>query len=197
MMLRHTFRAVLVAAALASLSACQSNPPPQQLPEMTFANLRPFQLDVGQVELVNEFKPPAVPQHIESQVPVSPEKAAIRWAQDRLRPVGTTGAVRYTIKDASVVERSLKTDKSFTGLFKEEQEARYDSTLNVVITFLDDRGYTAATVEAKAGRSQTVPEGMKLSERDRLWYGMVEALMADINGQLEQLLPQYAGQFVR
>ncbi len=192
-----TLRVLFAAAALAAVAGCQTTPPPQRLPDMTFANLAPYRLDVGQLEVVSEYVQPARPPHVEHVMPVSPEQAARRWAQDRLAPVGRTGAVRFIIKDASVVEVPLRTDKGFTGLFKEQQEARFDASLVTTLQVIDERGYPAISIDARANRSRTVPEGTKLVERDRIWYDMVEQMMQDVNSQFDVLIPQYGGNYIR
>ena len=195
MILRKIGAAAAVVAALA-VSACEVAPPQQRLPQLTFAHLQPYQIDVGRVEVVNEYQSPMRDPNVEHVMPVSPEAAVKRWVQDRLQPVGTTGAVRVVIRDGSVVEVPLKTDKGVTGLFKEQQAERYDATLALLVQVLDERNLPRAEIIARTQRSRTVPEGTTLNERDRVWFGMVEDMMNDLNGQLEGLIPQYFGQYL-
>jgi len=197
MIARHIRLVVAVVAALTA-SACQNTKPPmQKLPEISFANLRPFQLDVGQLEIVSEFVAPGRSPHIEHLMPVSPEGAVQRWAQDRLKPVGKSGAARVVIKDAKVVEVPLAIDKGLTGTFKKEQETRYDAALNVAVQILDARGMVQAETVAQATRSKTVAEGITLNERDRVLYDISESLVKDIDQQMAQLIQSYLGRWVR
>lgn len=197
MITRHLRLVVVVAAALAA-SACQNaKPPMQKLPEISFANLRPFQLDVGQLEIVSEYVSPGRSPNIEHLMPVSPEGAAQRWAQDRLKPVGKTGSARVVIKDAKVIEVPLATDKGFTGAFKKEQELRYDGALDVAVQILDQRHMVVGETVARATRSRTVPEGLTLNERDRILYDISESLAKDIDQQMAQLIQNYLGRWVR
>lgn len=190
-------RVVMALACVLALAACENKPPVQRLPEISFADKRPFNLDVGQLEIVPEYVSPAKRPNIEHMMPVSPENATVRWAQDRLRPVGRSGFARVVIKDAKVVEASLKTDKSFTGMFKQEQAERYDGSLDVAIQILDERHMPVADVVARATRTRTVPEGVSLNERDRVLYEISEALISDINTQMEQLIPTYLNRWVQ
>ncbi|MBI3446716.1 MAG: hypothetical protein HY055_15480 [Magnetospirillum sp.] len=197
MITRHLRLVVVVAAALAA-SACQNTKPPmQKLPEISFANLRPFQLDVGQLEIVSEYVSPGRSPNIEHLMPVSPEGAAQRWAQDRLRPVGKSGTARVVIKDAKVVEVPLAIDKGLSGAFKKEQELRYDAALDVAVQILDQRHMVVGETVARATRSRTVPEGLTLNERDRVLYDISESLAKDIDQQMAQLIGNYLGRWVR
>lgn len=182
--------AVLLAVAVAG---CEVAPPQQRLPQLTYSHLQPFRLDVGRVEVVSEYQSPMRDPHVEHVMPMSPEAAVKRWAQDRLQPLGTAGAVRVVIRDARVVEVPLQTDKGVTGLFKQQQAERYDASLDLALQVLDERNLPGAEIVARSQRSRTVPEGTTLNDRDRVWFGMVEDMMTELNGQLETLIPQYFG----
>lgn len=190
-------RVVMALVAVLALSACQSTPPIQKLPEISFADKRPIQLDVGQLEIVPEYVSPARKPNIEHLMPVSPENATVRWAQDRLKPMGRTGFARVVIKDARVVEVPLRTEKGFTDMFREEQAERYDGTLDVAIQILDERHLPVADVVARATRTKTVPEGVSLNERDRVLYEITEALIRDIDAQLDGLIRSYLNRWVQ
>lgn len=189
----RTARLTAALLAVLAIGACQTPPPQQRLPELSFANQAPYRLNVGRVEVVSEFQSPNRPPHIEQMMPLSPEAAVKRWVQQRLAPMGTSGAVRVVIKDARVVEVPLQTDKSVTGLFKKEQSEQYDAHLQLVIQVLDERNLPVAEIIARSNRSRSVAEGTTLNERDRIWYGMVEDMMVDLNRQLDGLIPQYLG----
>ena len=189
-------RLVLTLAAMTALAACESHPPVQKLPEISFADKPPITLDVGQLEIVSEYKSPARLPNYEQLMPISPEAAAIRWAKDRLRPMGRSGYARVVIKNAAVIQTPLKTDKGITGLFKDEQAQRYDGTLDVAIQILDDRHLPLADVTARASRSRTTAEGITVNERDRVLYEMTETLIRDIDSQMDGLIHSYLSQWV-
>ena len=130
-------------------------------------------------------------------MPVSPEGAIQRWAQDRLKPVGRVGSARVVIKDAKVVEVPLAIDKGLAGAFKKEQELRYDAALSVALQILDARGMVQGETVAQATRSRTVAEGITLNERDRALYDISESLARDIDQQMAQLIQSYLGRWVR
>ena len=194
--MRHLRLAVAVLATLA-VTACQNTKPPMQtLPEISFANLRPFKLNVGQLEIVSDYIPPGRSPNVEHLMPVSPEGAAQRWAQDRLKPMGRDGYARVVIKDARVIEVPLATDKGITGAFKTEQEMRYDAKLDVAVQILDARHMVVGETVASASRSRTVAEGITLNERDRVLYDISESLAKDIDQQMSQLIPNYLSRWL-
>ena len=194
-----SFRLSLLMLALAgalALAACESKPVIQNMPELSFADKRPFQLNVGQLEIVPEYVPSGRKPNVEHLMALSPEGATVRWAQDRLRPMGRSGFARVLIKDAKVVEVPLKTDSGFTGMFKEQQAERYDGSLDVAIQILDERHFPIADVIARATRSQTISEGATLNERDRVLYELSEGLIRDIDNQMESLIRSYLSRWV-
>ena len=173
---------LLAFGLILALAACTTNPPTQRLPEMTFRNLEPIQLNVGRIEIVSEYQPPGRAPHIEAEMPVAPDSAIRRWVQDRLRPVGREGTVRVVIRDAQATETPLATSNS---LFTREQAARIDMSVDVAIQVLDDRQFVAAEATGRAARSRTTTEGIKLNARDQILYEMVEGMMKRFNDEID------------
>lgn len=189
-------RLMLALAGALTLAACDAPPVIIKAPELSFADKRPYQLDVGQLEIVPEYVPTGRKPNIEHLMPLSPENATVRWAQDRLRPMGRTGFARVLIKDAKVVEVSLKTDAGFTGMFKDQQAQRYDGSLDVAIQILDERHFPIADVVARATRSQTISENATMNERDQLLNQISLALIKDIDSQMDSLIRTYLNRWV-
>ncbi|HSV29845.1 MAG TPA: hypothetical protein VLL76_09800 [Candidatus Omnitrophota bacterium] len=197
-MFARSSRLVLAVAAVLALGACQTKPPVQKLPEISFADKRPISLNVAELRIEPAYQPPLKEPNVEHLMPVSPEAATVRWAQDRLRPMGAvgSGAARVVINDAKVVRVSLKTDKGFTGLFKEEQAERYEGSLDIAVQILDQRNLPIADVVARATRVKTVPEGVSPNERDRVLHELTETLMRDVDAQMDGLIQSYLGRWV-
>ena len=196
-MLSRAFRFGLGLFALVMVSACGSKPPVQRLPELSFASERPIYLNVAQLEIVSQYQPPGRPPNYEHLMPISPEAAAIRWAKDRLHPIGRTGSARVIIKDAPVIRTDLKTDKSVKGMFKDEQAERYDGTLEVMVEILDERHLPiGAEVTARAARTRSVAEDVTVNERERTLFDVTESMARDIDTQLDGLIRSYLGKWV-
>jgi hypothetical protein len=175
-----------LAAGLAlAVSACGGVNPPQRLPQLTFSNETPFRLNVGRVEVVSNYQAPARPPHIEYDMPTSPETAIKRWVQDRLQPTGREGTLRVLIRDAAATETPLNMDTGVSAMFKKQQSARVDMSIDVALQMLDDRQFVIAEVTGKAARSRTEPEEQTLSERDKLLFDMVSDLMHSFDHDIQ------------
>jgi len=178
--------AVLAIAATLALGACTSAPPRPQARQISFANLAPISFDVAKIEVVQQYQPPQVAPNVDHLTPVPPSDAIRRWANDRLRAMGSSGTMRVVIKDASIMETHLKPTTGIRGAFTTDQSERYDGRLSVdLVVEVPSRrfqGYTGATV----ARTISVPENVSLQGREDAWHGLVEKMMADLNAKLEE-----------
>ena len=186
----------LAAALAAALASCVTPPPRPAFPELTWAHLQPFALDVAEIEITSDYLPPLAPPHVEHLFPTPPQEAAERWARDRLRAAGGQDRATVVITDARVIETKLAGSGGLTGLFTTEQAERYDAAVEVVIEIRSDRGFLDGLVRARAERSLTVPEDLTLNEREEVWFELVEALMADLNAELEANIQAHLQRFL-
>ena len=81
--------------------------------------------------------------------------------------------------------------------FDNPQSERYDLTIGVRLQIIEPSGRVAATVEAKATRSQTVAQDATLNDRERVWFTLNEQTMKDLNASLEKSIPQYLRSYLR
>jgi hypothetical protein len=178
--------AVLAIAATLALGACTSTPPRQQVRQISFANLAPISFDVARVEVVQQYQPPQVAPNVDHLTPVPPSDAIRRWANERVRAMGSSGTMRVIIKDASITETHLAGTTGVRGAFTTDQSERYDGRLSVdLVVEVPSRhfqGYTGATV----ARTISVPENVSLQGREDAWHSLVERMMADLNAKLEE-----------
>ncbi len=187
----------LALLAIVVLPACAA-PPPVRLPDMTFTDRPRFLLDVAEIQVVDQYQPTFRLPNIEHQVPVSPAKAAERWARDRLIPVGTSGVAVVTIKDARVIENSLRITPGVQGVFTKDQAARYDAfiEMSVEIKPINIMAPEGAA-SGRAERSRTVAEGITPNELDRVLYELVEGMMRDVDLQLDVNIQRFLAAFIR
>jgi len=180
--------APVLLVCLAVLAACTTPPPQNAFPDITFAHETPIRLDVREVSVEQAYKAPLTPPNVEHLFPVRPDKAAARWAHDRLVAAGSTRWARYIVREASVVETSLDQSKGLTGMLTTEQSERYDARIVVEMQIIADDGRVEGSLTAKAERSRSVPEDISLNERERVWFKMTEDLMKELDAQLEQTI---------
>jgi hypothetical protein len=177
-----------------TVAACSTPPHRQEFPEITFQHLQPFRLDVAHVEIVEAYQ--ADPGNdIGSQFPELPVKVARQWGEDRLLAVGQQGEAIYTITLAKATDTPLRRSQGMQAMTKKDQSDRYD--LAITVNLEVHSGGKSGAVTAQAARSQTVVEDLTLNQREGVLFNLLDVTMKDVNAQMEKLLPQYLGGFVR
>lgn len=183
--------------ALVALVACQAPALPPPLPELTYRHLDPINLDVGRIEIVEQYVPPLTAPNVDHKFPTPPSQAMRQWAKDRLNAVGEIRTARLVIKDASAIETKLETRGGLRGAITKDQSERYDVTLDVVLEVRSERGAAVAFANAVVTRSKTVVEDISLSDRERVFHEMTEEVMNEVNAELEKNIRQFLVQYIR
>lgn len=182
-------RQLLALALVATVAACADPPaPPPKFADIHFLALPPFRLNVSQIQIDTKFQPTFQEPNVEHEFPIPPQRALENWAHDRLLAVGpTTGAVaRFTIIDASVRELNLPKKDGLKAAFTTQQAERYDGHVSVMVQIIDAQGIAERTATAEAVVTRSVPEGITLNERDKVWYEMTRDMMADLDRQIQR-----------
>jgi len=188
---------ILSIAGLFMLAACETPVVDSKLPDMTFTHLPRLQLNVASVEIDDRYKPPLKAPNVEHSFTTPPASVLRRWATDRLNPVGASDIARLIITDASVTETKLKKDTSFTGTFTKQQTHRYDFTVAATLEIVGSAGIRKGFAAAEASRSQTTPEDMSVTERDKIMFGITETLMRDFNAEMDKNIRQHLAAWLR
>ena len=183
--------------AVAGLAACETPDPTPRYPEITFSHLTPISLDVSDVDYVQDYVPPLKAPNVEHLFPVRPTVVARRWAADRLLAIGVRDVARVTLLNASITETALETTGGIAGAFTTDQAARYDAIVEMRVEIVNSLGETVGTAVAVARRSQTVPEGITLVERDQIWFELTERVMRELDVELSATIKQYLARWVR
>ena len=188
----------LVLVCTFCLISCGDVPLQTQTPELTYSHLGSFRLDVSEIQIVNKFVPKMSLPNIEHLMPLAPALAAKSWAEDRLRKEGGSGRrAIFTILDASVVKSSLRQKNGVRGTFTIDQSERYKASVKVRLEIFNLDGSSAGAVEAASWRSRTVPENITLNDRDKIWFHLTEAVINELNTELERSIPKFLNDFVR
>ncbi|MEH6632499.1 MAG: hypothetical protein V7776_16910 [Halopseudomonas aestusnigri] len=196
MLSRRVFVLSGVAATAVTLTGCKTVPTTYEHADLTYAHLPPYQLLVREIFVDQIYVSPSQSPNVEHLFDVSPAQASSRWAKDRLQAEGSQNVLHFIIKDAAVTESKLEKQKGLTGLFTYDQSERYNGVLEVELQVLSDQGFKEASVVARAERSVTVAENIKLREREKIWFKLTEDLMTEIDRQLKQGIAKHLNQFV-
>jgi hypothetical protein len=189
-------RCVLASLVALVLAACQTPPPVQRLPELTYGHLDRLNLDVAAIEVVSEYRSPMKAPHVEHLFPTPPQTALERWAADRLEAAGRQGIARFVIKDAQATATPLPIDKGFAEAFKKKQSVRYEVSVEAFLEIVDERGFRKGFSSARARVTRTMAEDATLNQRDKVWFELTEAVMRDFNAEMEKNIRQYLGGFL-
>jgi hypothetical protein len=180
------FAFVILAVSALGLTACETPPPVQKLPELTFAHLGPLNLNVARIDVVSYYRPPLQAPNVEHLFPTPPLKAVRRWAGDRLKAVGKSGTAKLIIRKASAVETPLEMKKGLKAAFTKQQSYRYDLDLEAT---LELPGGGRAT--ARSTRFTTVREDASINERNRIWLDLTENLIRDFDREMKKNLSRF------
>ncbi len=190
------FSAILMVAI--SMGACAMPDPTVRFPDITFSHLAPIKLDVGAVDYSQTYVSPAKIPNVEHLFPLRPSVVARRWTDDRIEAVGAISRIaRVTLINAAVVGSTLDTTQGLKGAFTIDQAARYDATVEILIEIVNSQGVVEGQASAMAQRSMTAPENITLNDRDQLWFELTEAVMRDLDREMEATIRKYLAKYVR
>lgn len=195
---RRQFLSLAAAGSVAGLAAgCAAPDPTPRFADLTFTDRRPIAIDVGAIEVVDEYRMPLAEPNVEHRAPLAPGAAAERWARDVLRVGGNGGRAMFRVTKGSLVETPLQTTGGLKGLITNDQAERYDATIAGRLDLYAADGRHFGEAEAQATRYQTIAESASLNDRQRLWYSLVEATVQDFAGAMEDAIRRKLGVYVR
>lgn len=162
--------------------------------EPRFQTMAPIELNVEKVEIVSEFIPSFTRPNVEHLFPVSIEKAAKFWAEDRLKADGFSSnrIAEFIIKDASVTEEVEKSEELL-----QKDRLKYRANLSVVLKITDKSNLAAAETSIDAWRELRIPVDTKIADKEKYWNDMVYKLFDEFNRRMEQNINEYLNMYVK
>ena len=189
--------AVFALLALAFVGGCQTAPPKQTFPALTYAHKGPIVFNVGKADVVSSYVAPLKAPNVDHLAPVPPDQAMMQWGRDRLQASGGPGLVRLRVMDARIVDVPLPLEGGVRGALTRQQSDKYVETIVAEIQVLDERGNIRGSVRANTERSRTVAEGTPPAERDKVLFELTEASMNDMDQNLEKAVREHLGNMVQ
>lgn len=161
--------------------------------EPRFNNSGKIELKVNKIDVISEFTPSFRRPNVEHLFPISIEKTARIWANDRLEAVdfASTKQAEVIIKDASVTEELEPVD----GMF-EKDRIKYRATLYIVIRITDTNKLSSAGTEVEAWRELIIPADTSIENKEKYWNKMVYDLFNDFNQRMDYNIHKYLNMYI-
>lgn len=187
---------IFAAAAVILLSACASSQEvaeTRRFVEPRFDQSPKIELNVSRIDVISEFTPSFTRPNVEHLFPISIEKAARIWANDRLEAVdfSSNRIAEFIIRDASVTEVEEKASQIF-----HKDNLKYRATLSVVLRVSSVGGQSQAQTSIEAWRELTMPIDTSIEDKEKYWNEMVYKLFDEFNVRMAQNIDQYLNMYV-
>lgn len=188
-----TFCVFLTAAALSACSSMNNNQAaPERFSDLHFDNKAPIALNVKQINVKSEFTPSFTRPNVEHMFPISIEKTAKTWANERLEAadLSSNRIAEFIIQDASVTETELKAQQ-----FLQKDSLSYHANLKVTLKVIDTKATAQTTVEAY--RELTMPIDTNIEDKEQHWNDMVIKLFQSFDEHMQLNIEKYLNMYVK
>ncbi|WP_420547033.1 hypothetical protein [Curvivirga sp.] len=194
--MHKTVKSFIVISIITLIAACSTKVERHNFPDLTYTHLQRVDLDVAAIEVLQAYQPPLQHPNIEHETPISMLGTTATWAKDVFKSVGHSGTAKIIISEASIIEEPLSNNASITSTFTTEQSEKYISQLTVEIRIEDAFGGSASS-NATVSRSITVPEDISLTDRERVWFDLIEDTVNDMNLKIRDGISKYLKDYLR
>ena len=188
-----TFCVFLTAATLSACSSMNNNQAaPEKFSDLHFDNKAPISLMVKQINVKSEFTPSFTRPNVEHMFPISIEKTAKTWANERLEAadLSSNRTAEFIIHDASVIENELKAQQ-----FLQKDSLKYHANLKVTLKVIDTKSTAQTTVEAY--RELTMPIDTNIEDKEQHWNEMVIKLFQSFDEHMQINIEKYLNMYVK
>jgi hypothetical protein len=188
--MRHkTFAITMLSAVLAlGVIGCSSvSPTPRPMPTLGYHKYPPVRLNVGRIEVVNNYNPAQLPNRIENQMALPLPDAVNDWAKSRFQARGQDGVLTITIDTASVVGEDLQRTKGVKGFFTIDQARRVTGAVNIRFTASNMSFGTSGNAQVNVKSSRTLPEDASLHQQDIVLADMTDHMMSELDAATQRV----------
>jgi hypothetical protein len=201
-MARPTFVRRVAAPALLAfllvlpLAGCNSPPPPEAFPALSWSQYPPYKLAGDHVNIVNAYVQSGLNGHLDLTTPRTLLESADAWAQARIQPAGGAGWITFVVTDASVIEMPLEVKTGLLHAFDNQSDKRYDAHVAVRVEIHNVSGAIEGEVTAEASSSRTASQDSDAREIQEAQYLVVQDAMLRLNQQLQTNIDAHMEKFI-
>jgi hypothetical protein len=186
--------ALVLGAALTACASEQSKVIPAQLDYSSWGKIA---IDTQDLRVINRTTAtPQKPPYVGYQFQPTLADAVQRWAADRLQATGSAGHATLIIKDANVTEQKLPLEGGMDSWFTRQQAKKYVGHIEVEIEAQTPADNATGMASAHATHTVSVPEKATETEKYEAYHTLLDALMRDLNQNLEQAMHTYMTRFL-
>ncbi|MBU6235237.1 MAG: hypothetical protein KGQ41_05285 [Alphaproteobacteria bacterium] len=182
MNVKTNIKTLLLTAALVAvvpLAACQTtNNAPQRPVDLSFSQMQPLQLNVGNVRVVDQTANPNT-RYFDGRV--APAATLSRYAKTRLQAVGGEGTLNFVIQQASLTSAEAEGTGDWTDSFRLSNPMEYTITMRVGLELAGRTSQPNVRSAYTLERKKTLPAGSSLADRDR----ELNLLLQDMIGAMD------------
>ena len=189
----RTFLAVYLAGILGACSTMNNDEAaPEKYSDLHFDNKKPIELMVKKIEVKSEFTPSFTRPNVEHLFPISIEKTAKTWADERLEAVDYSSdrVAEFIIKDASVTEKEEKAEQLL-----HKDRLKYHANLSVLLKVTDNKSSAQTSVEAY--RELSMPIDTNIEDKEKYWNEMVVKLFNAFDEHMEMNIHKYLNMYIK
>lgn len=169
MKLRSSMKYCTALGGLLALAACSTPPPLQTFAPLDYSYLKPFNLKVATVNVVDNYVPGADETALNANNPAPPAATLLAMLNHRLQPSGLPGTATVTVQVASINE---------TG-------GMLNGQMTVDLNLASPDGRSTGYAEASVSASVTAPDSSaSANDVQAALYQMTQKLMTQMNVQL-------------
>lgn len=197
-MVKLCIRNIAILSIMGLIASCSSTPQPlPNYPPVRFTNEAPFNLQVANVQIVQQYNAPMKAPNVDHLSPVSPSAAVQTWADDRLKAKGGKYLMKVVIKDASVIEKDLPASTGLKGALTNDQTTLYTGHLQVSLEiYTEDPLFPAAEVSGDVTSTESIAEDASVNDRQALLYALSKELIENLDKEIAKTIPQYFGKYI-
>lgn len=174
----------LLMPAMMALSACSttaSEPASMALPELSYAHVVQIPVNVGQVDVVNNYKPGADLRDVSGSFPTPPDMALQNYANNRFKPMGGQDILKIVIDDSHIFHDEEKARGALRRWMGIDSKDIYMAEMKVrVFTISPSGGHSQQVTMTFTGKLE-VPESYSIADREAKQLQFVEILMGKVD----------------